>query len=320
MEEERIEAVKALAESKSVRDIQVFLGFANFYRRFIKGFSKIATPLTSMLKTTAASPKGLPEATGRVREETGNEVGDGDRAKIGGVKPSGGKNSKNSTKVKNSATSKVAKATSPRTAPEARSLLTLEARLAFTRLRLAFTEAPFLYHFDPEHYICIETDASCYAIGGVLSQLTSDQRASRSDEDSSKSSDVGQWHLVAFFSRKMIPAETRYETQDQELLAIVEAFKNWRHYLEGCKYEVLILTDPNSLRRFMDTKSLSSRQVRWAQELSRYHFRIDYCQGKANAAADALSRFPQRSQAEENDLRAEKLPDSPSFAGFANKS
>ena len=55
----------------------------------------------------------------------------------------------------------------------------------------------------------------------------------------------------------------------------------------------------------MDTKSLSSRQVRWAQELSRYHFRIDYCQGKANGAADALSRFPQRNQAEEDELRTE---------------
>ena len=54
----------------------------------------------------------------------------------------------------------------------------------------------------------------------------------------------------------------------------------------------------------MDTKSLSSRQVRWAQELSRYHFRINYRQGKANAAADALLRFPQRSQDEENELQA----------------
>ncbi len=55
----------------------------------------------------------------------------------------------------------------------------------------------------------------------------------------------------------------------------------------------------------MDTKSLSSRQVRWSQELFRYYFRIDYRQGKANAAADALSRSPQRSQAEKNTLRAE---------------
>ncbi len=144
-----------------------------------------------------------------------------------------------------------------------------------------------------------------YAIGGVLSQLNSDQRHSESDENSSKSSDVGQWHPVAFFSRKMIPAETRYDTHDQELQAIVEAFKNWRHYLEGCKYEVLVLTDHNNLCRFMDTKSLGSKQSRWAQDLSRYHFRIDYRQRKANAAADSLSRFPQRSQALQDAFRAE---------------
>ena len=59
------------------------------------------------------------------------------------------------------------------------------------------------------------------------------------------------------------------------------------------------------MRRFMDTKSLSPRQDRWAQELSRYNFRIDYRQGKANGAADALSRYPQRSQGEEEVLRAE---------------
>ena len=55
----------------------------------------------------------------------------------------------------------------------------------------------------------------------------------------------------------------------------------------------------------MDTKSLSFRQVCWAQKLSRYQFQINYCQGKANAAADALSKFPQRSQDEENKLQAE---------------
>ena len=103
----------------------------------------------------------------------------------------------------------------------------------------------------------------------------------------------------------MIPTKTRYETHDGKLLAIVKAFKTWRYYLEGCKHKVLVLTDRNNLCCFMDTKSLSSRQVRWAQELSRYHFRIDYRQGKANAAADALSRFPQRSQDEEDELRAE---------------
>ena len=103
----------------------------------------------------------------------------------------------------------------------------------------------------------------------------------------------------------MIPVETRYETHDNELLAIVEAFKTWRHYLAGCKHEVLVPTDHNNLRWFIDTKSLSSRQVRWAQKLSRYHFRINYCQGKANGAADALSCFFQKNQAKEDKLQTE---------------
>ncbi len=52
MEEEKIEAVKTWPESQSVSDIQVFLDFANFYRRFIRNFSRIAALLTSMLRTT----------------------------------------------------------------------------------------------------------------------------------------------------------------------------------------------------------------------------------------------------------------------------
>ena len=52
----------------------------------------------------------------------------------------------------------------------------------------------------------------------------------------------------------------------------------------------------------MDTKSLSFRQVRWAQELFQYYFQIDYRQDKANAAVDALSRFPQRSQDKKDEL------------------
>ena len=103
----------------------------------------------------------------------------------------------------------------------------------------------------------------------------------------------------------MIPAETQYKTHDGELLAIVEAFKPWRHYLEGWKHEVLVLTNHNNLHYFMDTKSLSFRQNRWAQELFYYHFWINYCQKKTNTAADSLLRFPQRSQDEKNELQGE---------------
>lgn len=104
-------------------------------------------------------------------------------------------------------------------------------------------------------------DTSGYAIGGILYQLTLK---------------FGQWHFIAFFFKKMILKETWYETYNQELLAVVKAFKTLHHYLETCKFEVFVLTDYNNLRQFMNTKSLSSRQVQWAKKLSRYHFQIDY--------------------------------------------
>ena len=72
-------------------------------------------------------------------------------------------------------------------------------------------------------------------------------------------SNSNQWYPVIYFSRKMIPAKTWYETHKAKLLAIVEAFKTWHHYLEGCKYKVVILTNNNNLCQSMDTKSLSSR-------------------------------------------------------------
>ena len=99
--------------------------------------------------------------------------------------------------------------------------LTPNARVAFNRLRLAFTEASILWHFDSECHIWIETNTLGYAISGVLSQLTS---GTNPDRIVTKAN-LGQWHLIAFFSRKMILAEIQYKTHDGELLAIVKAFK-----------------------------------------------------------------------------------------------
>jgi hypothetical protein len=96
---------------------------------------------------------------------------------------------------------------------------------------------------------------------------------------------------VAFWSRKLIPAETRYKTYDQELLAIVAAFKQWRHYLEGSTYPIEVLTDYNNLVAFQNIKSLNGRQARWAIALSGYDFIIVHRPGKKNPA-DAPSRRP----------------------------
>ena len=135
------------------------------------------------------------------------------------------------------------------------SFLTPKARSAFNRLRLAFTKAPIFCHFDLKCYIRIKTDASGYAIVGMLSELT----FGTSPDRVVTKADLSQWYLIAFFSRKMFPAETWYKIHNGELLAIVEAFKTWRHYLKSCKHKVLIFTDHNNLRLFIDIKNLSSR-------------------------------------------------------------
>ena len=135
------------------------------------------------------------------------------------------------------------------------SFLTPKARSAFNHIWLAFTKALILRYFDLKCHIRIKTDASSYIISDVLSQLAS----GTSPDRVVTKIDFSQWHPVNFFLRKMVLAKTRYKTHDNELLTIVEAFKMWRHYLKGYKYEILIFTDYNNLRCFMDTKSLSSK-------------------------------------------------------------
>ena len=138
------------------------------------------------------------------------------------------------------------------------SFLIPEARSAINRLWLAFTKALILWHFDPECHIWIKIDVLGYVIGDVLNQLAS---RTSSDEVVTKTN-LGQWHLVAYFSGKMVPAKTWYKTHNGKLLAIVEAFKTWHHYLEDWKHKFLILTNHNNFRCFGDIKNLSSQQVR----------------------------------------------------------
>jgi hypothetical protein len=97
-------------------------------------------------------------------------------------------------------------------------------------------------------------------------------------------------HPVAFYSRKFIPAEINYEIYDKEMLAIVTAFDEWRHYLEGTVHPVTVFTDHKNLEYFQTTKILNRRQARWAEKLSRFDFKIFYRKGSANERADALSR------------------------------
>ena len=88
----------------------------------------------------------------------------------------------------------------------------------------------------------------------------------------------------------MSPAESNYEIYDKELLAIVQAFEEWRPELEGPLDPVEVITDHKALEYFMKSRLLSRRQARWSEFLSRFNFRICYRPGSLNTPADALSR------------------------------
>ena len=228
-EEHRISTILNWPGPESVREVQSFLGFANFYRRFIKEFSRIARLLTDMTK-------GVAQRTKKVL------------------------------------------------ALQKKDLLTPEACRSFQELVATFINSMFLVHFDAKRPIRLETDASGYAISGILLQKQETE-----------------WKVVAYFSQKMIDAERKYEIHDTELLAIVESFRHWRHYLQQPYYTVEILTDHSNLRAFMSTHKLMRRQVRWALDLSAFDFWLVYRKGTLNPVESSSCRSHYQGDAELKD-------------------
>ena len=91
-------------------------------------------------------------------------------------------------------------------------------------------------------------------------------------------------------SRGMAPAELNHEIYDKELLAIFDAFRQWRNYLEGSTHIVLVLSDHKNLEYFATTKQLTRRQVRWSEYLSGFNYLIRYRAGRLGTKPDALTR------------------------------
>ncbi|SPC63756.1 related to Gag-pol polyprotein [Ustilago sp. UG-2017b] len=199
MDPEKVCTVKEWPMPESIHDIQRFLGFANFYRRFIAQFARIAKPLTALVKPTERFKRfELPE----------------------------------------------------------------EAQQAFHKLIQAFTSAGVLQHFDYHLPTRLETDASDFAIAGVLKQ-----------------EHEGRWHPVAFYSRKMSSAERNYEIHDKELLAVVACLTQWRHMLAGLPSQLVILTDHEALKYFKSQRRITGRQARWAVLLADFDFILQYRPG-----------------------------------------
>ncbi|MBW0526298.1 hypothetical protein O181_066013 [Austropuccinia psidii MF-1] len=119
-----------------------------------------------------------------------------------------------------------------------------EALSQFQLLKEAFTTAPILSHFNPSLPTIVETDASYYALGGVLRQVN----------DSGK-------HHISFDSCKLLPAELNYESHDKKPLGIVWALKCWRAFLLSLSHSFEVLTDHSSLQYFMYSKVLACPQA-----------------------------------------------------------
>jgi len=122
----------------------------------------------------------------------------------------------------------------------------------------------------------VETDATDFALGCVLSQYQG-----------------RRLHPVAFHSRKLNSAERNYEIHDKELLAIMEAFKEWKRYLRVEEEPVTVYTDHQNLQSFLTKNVLNQRQIRWAQGLTNYNFKIVYRPGSRGGKPDALRRRPE---------------------------
>jgi hypothetical protein len=95
---------------------------------------------------------------------------------------------------------------------------------------------------------------------------------------------------MVYFSKTIQAVELNYEVYDKEILTIIKLFANWHAELTSTPHQIRVYTDYKALEYFISTKSLNTRQARWAELLADYHFLIAYRPGKQNPLADVLTR------------------------------
>lgn len=140
---------------------------------------------------------------------------------------------------------------------------------AFNKLKVLLTSKPVLEFPDFSSPFILRTDASGVGLGAMLCNGKTGKP-------------------VAYASRVLKPAETRYETIEQECLAIVWAVKIFRTYLLGRKF--LIETDHRPLQYMNNLTIKNSRLTKFRLQLQEYDFEVMHIPGKSNSIPDALSR------------------------------
>ena len=229
-ESSKIEAVKSWPKPQSVVQVQQFLGFCNFYRRYVKNFSQVAEPLYALTRKTSSG-----------------------------------------------------------------FVWSAKCNAAFEMLKQKLCSAPVLLvpTTGPSSHFVVSTDASKYALGAVLLQKDN----------------TGKLRPCAYYAKTLKPEQTRYPTYDLEMLGVVCAVQEWRHYLEGCE-KFVVITDHVTLQYLPTQKFVGRRHASWLQLLSPFmsNMEIVYRKGSQNCA-DALSRRPDLtyllSTYDENDIDSE---------------
>ena len=201
----KVRAIIDWPRPKGVHDVRSFLGLASYYRRFVRGFSEMARPLTALTRA------GVDWEWSTAQHQ------------------------------------------------------------AFNRLKLALTTAPVLKLPDFGKQFIVTTNASDVAVGAILEQ------------------DFGNGlQPVAFASRKLNDAEMRYSAYERELLGIVWALAQWKHYCRG-PHAVIIQTDHAPLCHLPNQASVNSRVWKWISILQGYNLEIRHIPGKRNPG-DTLCR------------------------------
>ena len=202
---DKVRAIIEWPKPKDIHDLRSFFGLESYYRKFIRGFSEIARPLTWLTRKGAKWEWSESQ------------------------------------------------------------------RKAFNTLKLTLATAPVLKLLDFDQQFVVTTDASDAAVGAILEQ------------------DFGKrLQPVAFASRKLNGAEIQYSAYEQELLGIVLALGQWKHYFQN-EHPIVIQTNHAPPRHLPNQASVNTRIWKWINIMQGYNLEIRHIPGKRNPAT-SLSR------------------------------
>ena len=201
----KISAVVDWPRPKNVKDVRSFLGYAQYYRKFVANFAHLAAPLYELTKN------------------------------------------------------------------KRKFVWTEACTNAFELIKGKLVESPVLAYPTRTDPFILDTDASLYGVGAVLSQIQD-----------------GEEKVIAYGSKALSTSQQNYCTTMRELLAVVLFVKQYHHYLWGRHF--LVRTDHASLTWLMNFKEPTGMLARWLSMLGNYDFEIQYRKGVSHGNADGLSR------------------------------